>query len=58
MNPQISIIIPIYKIKEKYLRKAIESAIYQTLKNIEIILVDDGSPDCCPFICDDMRKRI
>jgi len=57
MNPQISIIIPIYKIKEKYLRKAIESAIYQTLKNIEIILVDDGSPDCCPFICDEYAEK-
>lgn len=57
MNPLISIIIPIYKIKEEYLRKSIKSAICQTLKNIEIILVDDGSPDYCPSICDKFARR-
>lgn len=50
---KISIIIPIYKVPEKYLRKCIESCINQTLKDIEIILVDDGSPDNCGEICDE-----
>jgi glycosyltransferase involved in cell wall biosynthesis len=56
----ISIIVPIYKV-EKYLKKCIESILKQTYKNIEIILVDDGSPDNCGEICDDykqMDKRI
>ena len=47
----VSIIIPIYKV-EDYLEKCIQSVILQTYKNIEIILVDDGSPDRCPEICD------
>ena len=50
-NPLISVIVPIYKV-EKYLKKCIESLIYQTYKNLEIILIDDGSPDKCPYICD------
>lgn len=50
---KISIIIPIYKVPEEYLRKCIESCINQTLKDIEIILVDDGSPDNCGEICDE-----
>ena len=49
----ISIIIPVYKVKEKYLRKCIESAINQTYSNIEVILVDDGTPDNCGDICDE-----
>jgi len=47
----ISIIVPIYKV-EKYLKKCIESLINQTYKDVEIILVDDGSPDNCGIICD------
>lgn len=47
MQTKVSIIVPIYKVPEKYLRKCIESLINQTLKEIEIILVDDGSPDSC-----------
>lgn len=47
----ISIIIPIYNV-EKYLSKCIDSIINQTYQKIEIILVDDGSPDSCPNICD------
>lgn len=50
-NSKISVIIPIYKV-EKYLKKCIESVQKQTYKNIEIILIDDGSPDECPRICD------
>lgn len=55
MNPLISIVIPIYKV-EKYLRRCIDSVIYQSYKDIEIILVDDGSPDNCPMICDDYAR--
>lgn len=49
--PEISIIIPVYKV-ESYLEKCINSVIAQTFTDIEIILVDDGSPDRCPEICD------
>lgn len=52
---KVSIIVPIYKV-EKYLRQCIDSIINQSLKDIEIILVDDGSPDNCPKICDDYKK--
>ncbi|MCD7884090.1 MAG: glycosyltransferase [Lachnospiraceae bacterium] len=53
MKPCVSILIPIYKVPENYLRRCIESATSQTLRNIEIILVDDGSPDNCGRICDE-----
>lgn len=52
----ISIIVPIYKV-EKYLNQCISSIVNQTYKNIEIILVDDGSPDNCPKICDEWAKK-
>ena len=52
----ISIIVPIYKV-EKYLPKCIESLINQTYQGIEIILVNDGSPDGCGQICDDYAKK-
>lgn len=51
MNDLISVIVPIYKV-EAYLRKCVDSIIGQTYKNLEIILVDDGSPDGCGAICD------
>lgn len=54
--PKISVIIPVYGV-ELYLDKCIESVVNQTYKNLEIILVDDGSPDKCPFICDKWAKR-
>ncbi|MBQ6935032.1 MAG: glycosyltransferase [Clostridia bacterium] len=54
--PLISIIIPIYK-AERYLNMCIESVVNQTYKHIEIILVDDGSPDSCPTICDEWSKK-
>lgn len=54
--PQISIIVPIYNV-EKYLDRCIQSLLNQTLKDIEIILVDDGSPDRCPAMCDEYTQR-
>lgn len=53
---KLSIIIPIYN-AEEYLRECIDSAIDQTLKDIEIILVDDGSTDSSPIICDEYAKN-
>lgn len=52
---KISIIIPVYKV-EKYLPKCLDSVLQQTYKNLEIILVDDGSPDRCGEICDEYGK--
>ena len=54
-KPLISIIIPVYKV-EKYLEKCIKSVLDQTYKNLQIILVDDGSPDNCGNICDNYAK--
>lgn len=56
MKNKISIIIPVYKV-EKYLDKCVESVVNQTYKNLEIILVDDGSPDKCPQMCDEWAKK-
>ena len=53
---KISIIIPVYKV-EKYLDRCVESIVNQSYENIEIILVDDGSPDNCPAICDEWAKK-
>ena len=55
-KPLISIVVPIYKV-ELYLEKCINSIINQTYTNLEIILVDDGSPDRCPQICDEFAKK-
>lgn len=52
----LSIIIPVYKV-EKYLEKCILSLQNQTLTNFEIIMIDDGSPDNCPEICDTLQKQ-
>lgn len=52
----ISIIVPVYKV-EKYLDKCVESIVEQTYKNLEIILVDDGSPDNCPAMCDRWAEK-
>ncbi len=52
---KISVIIPVYKV-EKYLEKSIKSVMSQTYKNLEIILVDDGSPDKCPQMCEKLAK--
>lgn len=56
MSPEVSVIVPIYKI-EQYLPKCIESILDQSFKNFELVLVDDGSPDNCPKICDDYAKN-
>lgn len=56
MEGKISIIIPVYKV-EKYLRKCLDSVCAQTYKNLEVLLVDDGSPDNCPAICDEYAAK-
>lgn len=53
---KISIIVPVYNV-EKYIDQCIQSVIAQTYKNWELILVDDGSPDRCPEICDEWERR-
>ena len=55
-DTKISVIIPIYRI-EKYLPKCIESLLDQSFMDYELVLVDDGSPDNCPEICDDFAKK-
>lgn len=52
---KFSIVVPIYKV-EKYLRECIDSVLSQTYIDYELILVDDGSPDSCPIICDEYAK--
>lgn len=52
----ITVIIPVYNV-ELYLRRCVDSVLNQTYKNIEIILVDDGSLDNCPSICDHYAKK-
>ena len=56
-NILVSIIVPVYKVPEQYLRQCVESCINQTMREIEIILVDDGSPDDCGKICDEYAER-
>ena len=56
MNPLVSVVVPVYKV-EKYLDKCVSSLVCQELKDIEIILVDDGSPDTCPAMCDAWAQR-
>ena len=57
MTPFLSIIIPIYKIKEEYLRACFDSLLKQDNDNFQIIAVDDGSPDCSGEICDEYAKK-
>lgn len=52
----ISFIIPIYKV-ENYLQECVDSVLNQTFQDFEIILVDDGSPDSCPSICDEYARK-
>ena len=53
---KLSVIVPIYNV-EKYLRQCLESIVNQTFRDLEIILVDDGSPDKCGEICDEYAKK-
>ncbi|MBQ8164265.1 MAG: glycosyltransferase family 2 protein [Clostridia bacterium] len=55
-KPLISIVMPVYKV-EKYIRKSLDCVVNQTYTNLEIILVDDGSPDNCPKICDEYAAK-
>lgn len=55
-GPLVSLIVPVYKV-EPYLRRCLDSIVGQTYKNLEIILVDDGSPDGCPAICDEYAAK-
>jgi glycosyltransferase involved in cell wall biosynthesis len=55
-NSLISVIIPVYKV-EQYLPKCLDAVLNQTYRNLEIILVDDGSPDRCGEICDEYAKK-
>ena len=55
-QPLISVIVPVYNVAE-YLQECVDSIINQTYKNLEIILVDDGSTDACPDICDEYAKK-
>ena len=54
--PLISVIVPVYNV-EKYLCKCVDSILKQTLPDFELILVDDGSKDDCPFICDKYARN-
>lgn len=56
MNPLISVVVPVYKV-EAFLNKCMESIVSQSYNNLEIILIDDGSPDHCPELCDAWAKR-
>lgn len=54
--PTISVIIPVYNV-EKYIKKCVDSVLCQTYTELEIFLVDDGSPDACPAICDEYAAK-
>ncbi len=56
ITPLISVVVPIYRV-EKYINRCINSIQEQEYKNLQIILVDDGSPDKCPAICDDYAQQ-
>ncbi len=54
--PSISVIVPVYKV-ENYLRRCVDSILGQTFRDFELILVDDGSPDCCGDICEEYAEK-
>lgn len=55
MDKKVSVVIPVYNV-EKYLRRCVDSVLNQTYKNLEVLLVDDGSTDGCPQICDEYAE--
>ena len=55
-SPLLSVIVPIYNV-EKYLQRCIDSLVHQDFKDFEVILVDDGSTDSCPLICDTIVRQ-
>ena len=55
-KPQVSVIVPVYR-TEAYLRRCVDSLRRQTLQELQIILVDDGSPDGCPELCDQLARE-
>ena len=54
--PTISVIVPVYNV-EKYIHRCVDSILDQTFTDFELILVDDGSPDNCPAICDEYAAK-
>ena len=54
-GPLVSIVIPVYKV-EAYLARCVDSVLSQTIQNLQIVIVDDGSPDNCPQMCDDYAE--
>ncbi|MDD6403968.1 MAG: glycosyltransferase family 2 protein [Mollicutes bacterium] len=57
MKTKVSVIVPVYNVPEKYLEKCVSSLVNQTLNDIEIILVDDGTPDTSGKLCDDFAIK-
>lgn len=56
MNPKISVIVPVYGV-EPYLTQCVESILSQTFRDLEVILVEDGSPDNCGALCDNLARQ-
>ena len=56
MDKLVSVIVPVYNV-DRYLGRCIKSIMQQSYRNLEIILVDDGSPDNCPKKCDEYEKK-
>ena len=56
MKPLISVIVPVYKV-EKYPDRCINSIVKQTFTDFELILIDDGSPDNCPELCEKWKLK-
>ena len=56
MDSLVSVIVPVYRVEE-YLNDCVQSIVCQSYHNLEIILVDDGSPDCCPAMCDAWAEK-
>lgn len=55
-NPLISVVVPVYNV-EQYIRECVDSIVSQTYYHLEIVLIDDGSLDNCPVICDEYAKK-